>query len=96
MWGDTLVGYGQYAYKYESGRDGVWFLTGFSPRKTNISIYIMPGFAPFADLLSRLGKHKISKGSCLYINRLADIDVGVLEQLIRYSVVWMKKEYDAA
>lgn len=82
MWGPTIVGYGSYDYSYESGRTGSFLATGFSPRKTNLSIYIMPGYEDFSEILSRLGKHKIGK-SCLYINKLADVDIIVLEELIR-------------
>lgn len=81
MWGPTIVGYGSYDYSYESGRTGSFLATGFSPRKTNLSIYIMPGYEDFSEILSRLGKHKIGK-SCLYINKLADVDINVLEELI--------------
>ena len=82
MWGPTIIGYGQYHYVYESGREGDFLATGFSPRKSNLSIYIMPGYADFGPLLDQLGKHK--KGaSCLYINKLADVDVDVLEKIIR-------------
>jgi len=82
MWGPSIIGYGQYHYTYDSGRTGDFLATGFSPRKANLSIYIMPGYADFSDILARLGKHKIGK-SCLYINKLADIDMDVLEELIR-------------
>lgn len=82
MWGPTIIGYGSYDYTYESGRTGSSLATGFSPRKTNLSIYIMPGYQDFSEILSRLGKHKIGK-SCLYVNKLADIDIDVLEELIR-------------
>ena len=82
MWGPTIIGYGQYHYRYDSGREGDFLATGFSPRKANLSIYIMPGYADFGPILSRLGKHKTGK-SCLYVNKLADIDLGVLEELIR-------------
>lgn len=81
MWGPTIVGYGQYHYRYATGREGDFLATGFSPRKANLSIYIMPGYADFGDLLARLGKHKTGK-SCLYVNKLADIDLSVLEELI--------------
>lgn len=81
MWGPSIIGYGQYRYIYDSGREGDFLATGFSPRKANLSIYIMPGYADFSDILARLGKHKIGK-SCLYINKLADIDIGVLQELI--------------
>ncbi len=82
MWGPTIVGYGQYHYIYDSGREGDHLATGFSPRKANLSIYIMPGYADFSEILSRLGKHKIGK-SCLYLNKLADIDEDVLKELIQ-------------
>lgn len=82
MWGPSIVGYGAYHYKYESGREGDMCATGFSPRKANLSIYIMPGYADFSAQLSRLGKHKLGK-ACLYINKLADIDEEVLKELIR-------------
>lgn len=82
MWGPTIIGYGQYHYTYESGREGDFLATGFSPRKSNLSVYIMPGYGDFSDHLARLGKHKIGK-SCLYINKLADVDLGVIEELVR-------------
>ncbi len=82
MWGPTIIGYGQYHYTYESGRSGDFLATGFSPRKASLSIYVMPGYAEFGPILARLGKHKMGK-SCLYINKLADIDTGVLQDLIR-------------
>jgi len=82
MWGASIVGYGRYHYRYKSGREGDFLATGFSPRKTALSVYIMPGYADFGDILSRLGKHKLGK-SCLYVNKLADIDLDVLSELIR-------------
>jgi len=82
MWGASIIGYGQYHYVYASGREGDYLATGFSPRKAALSIYIMPGYADFGDILARLGKHKIGK-SCLYVNKLADIDMDVLAELIR-------------
>lgn len=82
MWGPTIVGYGSYHYRYETGREGDMCATGFSPRKASLVIYIMPGYADFGALLSGLGKHKLGK-SCLYITKLADIDEDVLRQLIR-------------
>lgn len=93
MWGPSIVGYGQYHYKYASGREGDFFVTGFSPRKTNLVVYIMPGYVDYGPLLKKLGKYKIGK-SCLYINKLVDIDLNVLETLIRRSVSHMKKNYD--
>ncbi len=82
MWGPTMVGYGWYHYKYKTGREGDFLATGFSPRKANLSIYIMPGYADFSEILGRLGKHKTGV-SCLYVNKLADIDMDVLAELIR-------------
>ena len=84
MWGDSIVGFGRYHYKYSSGREGDWFLTGFSPRKNNLSIYIMDGFERYGELLTRLGRTKTGK-SCLYIKRLADVDLNALEQLVEQS-----------
>jgi hypothetical protein len=85
MWGDSIVGFGSYHYKYESGREGDWFLTGFSPRKQNLTLYIMTGFDIHKALLQKLGKYKIGK-SCLYINKLKDIDKSVLKELISESI----------
>lgn len=82
MWGEAIVGYGRYHYRYKSGREGDFLATGFAPRKAALSIYIMPGYADFGGILARLGKHKIGK-SCLYVNKLADIDLDVLGELIR-------------
>ncbi|MDG0866386.1 DUF1801 domain-containing protein [Candidatus Lucifugimonas marina] len=84
MWGESLVGFGSYNYTYKSGHSGTWFAVGFSPRKQNTVMYIMPGFEEQTSLLERLGKHKIGK-SCLYINKLADVDLDVLRQLISMS-----------
>ena len=81
MWGPTIIGYGRYDYRYKSGREGSNLATGFSPRKAAHSIYVMPGYTDFSEILSRLGKHKIGK-SCLYVNKLADIDLDVLAELI--------------
>ncbi|MEJ6403794.1 DUF1801 domain-containing protein [Yoonia sp. 2307UL14-13] len=82
MWGPTIIGYGQYDYTYESGRSGTFLATGFSPRKANMVLYIMPGYAEFGDILDRLGKHRLGK-SCLYINKLADVDIGVVAEIVR-------------
>lgn len=91
MWGPTIVGFGKYHYKYESGHEGDSCVAGFSPRKANHVIYLMPGFSENDKaLLKRLGKFKASKG-CLYINKLADVDLDVLEQLVRKSVEDLKK-----
>ena len=92
MWGKSMIGFGQYHYKSERSRqEGDWPLTAFSPRKQNLTIYIMPGFNNYSDLLGRLGKHSISTGSCLYIKRLSDVDLGILEELIAHGYKDMKK-----
>ncbi len=93
MWGSSMVGFGSYHYKYASGREGDWFLTGFSPRKNDLTVYIMNGFSSYSDLMSKLGKYKTGK-SCLYIKKLEDIDLKVLSQLIRKSLNDMRKTYD--
>jgi Domain of unknown function (DU1801) len=85
MWGPSIVGFGRYEYKYESGRAGEWVVVGFSPRKTDLTIYIMPGFERFETLLAKLGKHKTGK-SCLYIKRLSDVDSKVLQTIVEQSV----------
>ena len=85
MWGESIVGFGDYRYKYASGREGDWFLAGFSPRKQNLTIYIMGYLEFYTDILENLGKHKHGKG-CLYIKRLEDIDKEVLRILIRTSI----------
>jgi len=89
MWGDSIVGFGHYHYKYASGREGDWFLTGFSPRKQNLTLYIMAGFEQYEPLLARLGKHTTGK-SCLYVKRLSDLDMDALEALVEASVAHMK------
>jgi len=85
MWGDSIIGFGTYHYKYASGREGDWFVTGFSPRKQNLTLYIMSGFDEYEALLNKLGKYKTGK-ACLYINRLADVDMVVMKELIQKSV----------
>lgn len=95
MWGKSIVGFGSYHYVYPSGREGDWMQIGFSPRKRNLTLYVMPGFDSYGPLLSRLGKHKTGK-SCLYIKRLADIDEDVLQQLIDASIVYMRKKYETS
>lgn len=89
MWGTSIVGFGDYHYKYESGREGDWFLAGFSPRKQNLTLYIMAGFDEYDQLLEKLGKHAIGK-SCLYIKKLEDVDQEVLKELVSRSVEHMK------
>ena len=90
MWGGSIVGFGNYHYKYASGREGDWFVTGFLPRKQNLTIYIMPGFEQYKELMEQSGKYKTGV-SCLYINSLNDIDNKVLKEIIKNSVEHMKK-----
>ena len=90
MWGDSIVGFGDYRYKYASGREGDWFLVGFSPRKQNLTIYIMGYLEYYPDLLENLGKFKNGKG-CLYINKLEDINMHVLRSLIETSIKRLKE-----
>ena len=92
MWGTSIVGFGSYHYRYASGREGDWPMVGFSPRKQNLVIYIMPGFSDYGELLGRLGKCRTGK-SCLYINKLDDVDLTRLEELVRESVAEMKRRY---
>lgn len=90
MWGDSIIGFGSYHYKYASGREGDWFVAGFSPRKQNLTLYIMSGFDDYDELLGKLGKHSTGK-SCLYIKRLNDIDMEVLRELVSKSVEHMEQ-----
>jgi hypothetical protein len=90
MWGTSIIGFGSYRYKYASGREGEWFLTGFSPRKQNLTLYIMSGFGNYDALLPGLGKYKTGK-SCLYINKLEDVNPETLRELIKQSVDHMVK-----
>jgi hypothetical protein len=92
MWGGSIVGFGTYHYRYESGREGDWFLTGFSPRKQNLTLYIMAGFDRYDELMARLGKHKTGK-SCLYVKKLADLDHDVLRELVASSLAHMRATY---
>ncbi|OJX39620.1 MAG: hypothetical protein BGO78_05010 [Chloroflexi bacterium 44-23] len=92
MWGDSIVGFGRYHYKYASGREGDWMLSAFSPRKQNLTLYIMAGFDRYEELLSKLGKFKTGK-ACLYVKTLADVDLTVLEELIQSSVDHIKATY---
>ena len=93
LWGDSIIGFGEYHYESDrSQQKGDWPLTGFSPRKRNLTIYIMPGFSNYQDLLGQLGKHKTSV-SCIYINKLDDIDLNILKQIVSQSVDEMKSLY---
>jgi hypothetical protein len=89
MWGASIVGFGSYHYKGKSGREGDWMLTGFSPRKQNLTLYLMGGFDTHKDLLKKLGKFTTSVG-CLYIKKLGDVDKKVLKELVQASVKRMK------
>ena len=88
MWGTSMIGFGTYHYKYESGREGDWFVAGFSPRKQNLTLYIMAGFSRYDELLSKLGKFKTGK-SCLYIKKIEDVDLKTLKELIKQSVAYV-------
>ncbi|MCB9778567.1 MAG: DUF1801 domain-containing protein [Alphaproteobacteria bacterium] len=92
MWGPSIVGFGQYHYRYDSGREGDFMRIGFSPRKANLVLYIMPGFEGEDELMAALGKHKIGK-SCLYINKLSDVDPGVLRSLCEKAWATMAERY---
>ncbi len=92
MWGAAIVGFGNYHYRYQSGREGDFFETGFSPRKRALTLYIMAGFSTYQNLLARLGPHTTGK-SCLYLKRLADVDDAVLRELIEGSVQYIRAKY---
>ncbi|MBV7408574.1 DUF1801 domain-containing protein [Maritimibacter sp. DP1N21-5] len=92
LWGPSIVGYGSYHYRYGSGREGDFLATGFSPRKANLVLYIMPGYQDYGALLADLGKHKLGK-SCLYLNKLADVDQDVLARLVRRGLDDLGKIY---
>jgi hypothetical protein len=88
MWGTSIVGFGRYHYKYASGREGEWMLTGFSPRKGDLTVYVMSGFQGVPELMAQLGKYKTGK-SCLYIKKLADVDMKVLKRIVEAGVKTM-------
>jgi len=92
MWGPSIVGFGTYHYHYASGREGDWMLTGFSPRKQALTVYIMAGFTRYAALMKKLGRHSTGS-SCLYLKRLEDVDLDVLEELIRESVRHLRQAH---
>ena len=92
MWGPSMVGFGSYHYRYDSGHEGDSFIVGFSPRKKELSLYIMPGVERYADQLDRLGRHRTGV-SCLYVKRLADIDMAVLREMVELSVADMRRRY---
>jgi hypothetical protein len=92
MWGASMVGFGSYHYRYASGREGDWFLAGFSPRKNDLTVYVMAGFERYPELMTRLGKHKTGK-SCLYLRGLADVDLAVLEELVAASAAHVARAH---
>jgi len=92
MWGDSIVGFGSYHYKYASGREADWLQIGFSPRKQSLTVYIMDGFDKYKELLGKLGKHKLGK-SCLYINKLDDVNLPVLKEIMIESVNYVRKTF---
>ena len=92
MWGTSIVGFGRYTYVNTTKKPADWPIIGFSPRKANLTVYIMPGFEGYEDLLARLGKHRTSV-SCLYLNRLSDVDLDVLREMATRSVAWMRARY---
>lgn len=93
MWGPSIVGFGRYHYRYDSGREGELMLTGFSPRKANLVLYVLPGYDDLGDQLAELGKHRVGK-SCLYVNKLADVDLDVLERIVADGVTTMRERYE--
>ena len=93
MWGPSIIGFGRYHYKYESGREGDMLVTGFSPRKANMVLYVLPGYEDLGDQLAGLGKHKVGK-SCLYVNKLADVNLEVLERIVADGVATMRSNYE--
>jgi hypothetical protein len=88
LWGDSIVGFAKYRYQYKTGHSGEWPIIGFSPRKNDLTLYVMPSFDAFPDLLAQLGKHKLGK-SCLYLKKLADVDEAILRQILTTAVAQM-------
>ena len=93
LWGPSMVGFGRYAYRYDSGHSGESLATGFAPRKAEISVYLMPGYGDFGPILARLGPHRMTK-ACLYIRRLSAVDEGVLRELIRAGLEDLEQRWD--
>ena len=93
IWGTAIVGFGRYQYKYDSGHSGEYFVTGFSPRKQSLTIYIMPGFNQYQKQLSKMGRHKLGK-SCLYVKNLDQVDLDALESMVVDAVRRMREMYD--
>lgn len=95
MWGPTIIGYGSYRYRYDSGREGESAATGFSPRKAQLVLYVVPGYDDLGDELATLGKHKIGR-SCLYVNRLADVDLTTLARIVEQGLTTLRSRYDVS
>lgn len=95
MWGDSMIGFGSYHYRYESGHEGDSFRVGFAPRKSALSVYIMPGYQDYSEILQRLGKHAKGK-ACLYLKKLSDVDLSVLEELIQRALQDMERMYPSS
>ena len=93
MWGPSMIGFGRYHYKYDSGREGDSMITGFAPRKAAMTLYIMPGYRDMSETLARLGPHRIGK-SCLYLNRLELVDMDVLAEIVADGVAYMRANYE--
>ena len=93
MWGPSMIGFGRYHYKYDSGREGDSMITGFAPRKAAMTLYIMPGYRDMSETLARLGPHRIGK-SCLYLNRLESVDMDVLAEIVTDGVAYMRQNYE--
>jgi len=92
LWGKDLIGFGLYEYTYKTGHSGEWFMTGFSPRKAAVSIYVMPGYQDLGEPLSRLGPHRLGK-SCLYLSNLAKVDLDVLDEIVTSGMEYLKANY---
>ena len=95
MWGTSIVGFGSYHYRYDSGREGDFMISGFAPRKQALTLYIMGGHERYQELFAKLGKYRTGK-SCLYINKLADVDLAVLREIITESVAHMRRAHPAS
>ena len=93
IWGTAIVGFGKYQYRYNSGHSGEYFVTGYSPRKQNLTIYIMPGFNQYKKQLGKMGRHKLGK-SCLYVKNLDQVDLRALEAMVADSVRRMREMYE--
>lgn len=93
MWGPSIIGFGRYHYRYDTGHEGDSFITGFAPRTARQVIYVMPGYLDLNEPLSRLGKHRLGK-ACLYVNKLDDIDIDVLEEIVEFGIAHVREHYE--